>query len=60
MEWVAWEQCGLPLAASGIALLKRSMGSPLLSHVKISRGFVKNRLKITSETKEWEKIILKP
>jgi hypothetical protein len=32
----------------------------ILSHAKISRGFVKNRLKITSETKEWQKIILKP
>jgi hypothetical protein len=31
-----------------------------LSHDKISRGFVKKRLKITSETKEWQKIILKP
>jgi hypothetical protein len=30
-----------------------------LSHVKISRGFVKNHLKITSEKKEWQKIILK-
>jgi WD40 repeat protein len=27
---------------------------------RISRDFVKNRLKITSETKEWQKIILKP
>jgi hypothetical protein len=32
----------------------------LLSHAKISRGFVKNRLKITSETKEWQTITLKP
>jgi hypothetical protein len=30
------------------------------SHAKISQGFMKNRLKITSETKEWQKIILKP
>jgi fumarate reductase subunit C len=28
-----------------------------LSHAKISRGFVKNRLKIASETKEWQKFI---
>jgi hypothetical protein len=27
----------------------------ILSHAKISRGFVKNSLKITSETKEWQK-----
>jgi hypothetical protein len=35
-------------------------GSYFLLHAKISRGFVKNHLKITSETKEWQKIILKP
>jgi hypothetical protein len=41
-------------------MLEVVSGVPHLSHAKISRGFVKNRLKITSETKEWQKIILKP
>jgi hypothetical protein len=30
-----------------------------LSHAKISQGFVKNRLNITSKKKEWPKITLK-
>jgi hypothetical protein len=34
--------------------------SVYISHAKISRGFVKHRLTITSATKEWQKIILKP
>jgi hypothetical protein len=40
--------------------LRETVVTFYLSHAKISRGFVKNRLKITSETKEWQKIILKP
>jgi hypothetical protein len=45
-----------------IILLGRILGAFyfILSHAKISQGFVKNCLKITPETKEWQKIILKP
>jgi hypothetical protein len=49
----------LVLEYSYFAILILASGM-FLSHAKISRGFVKNRLKITSETKEWQKIILKP
>jgi hypothetical protein len=45
--------CVLPTRKSHLG------GFMYLSHAKISQGFVKYRLKITSETKEWQKITLK-